>query len=131
MALRYMAHSVRHHLGFRIQISHLEYGTYAPTGPFLLCQIWPELEKKINGVSAISAQIFLFSGKFRELEAPFPTDPMQEIVTGSDRMNSQTISALRLTHANAWWGQYGPNSIAAIYVKKEMSGRKARRSLSS
>lgn len=52
---------------------------------------------------AISAQIFLFSGKFRELETPFPTDPMQEIMTFNDSMNSQTMSELGLTHTNAWW----------------------------
>lgn len=59
------------------------------------------LRNKINYMRAISVQIFLFSGKFRELEAPFPTDPMQEIMTLNDSMNSQTMSELGLTHTNA------------------------------
>lgn len=74
-------------------------------------------------MSALSAPISLFSGKFKELEGPFPTDPMQEIVTVSDRMNSQTVSELGLTRTNEWGASMVPNSIAAIYEKKRPSGK--------
>lgn len=43
-------------------------------------------------MSVISAQIFLFSGKFKELEAPFPTDPRQEMVTVDERVNAQCLN---------------------------------------
>lgn len=35
--------------------------------------------------------MFLFSGKFLELEAPFLTDPKQEIVTVGDGVNLLTV----------------------------------------
>ena len=50
MVPHYMAHSVGHHFlqmaCIKIQIDHLESGTRSPTGPLLLGQIWPELEKQ-------------------------------------------------------------------------------------
>lgn len=75
----------------KIQISHLKSETCSPIEPFLVCQIQPKNDKKGNCVSAISAQIFLFSGKFRELEAPSLIDPMQKIVTVSDGVNLLTV----------------------------------------
>ena len=71
---------------------------------------------------AISAQIFLFSGKFRELEAPFPTDPMQEIMTFNDSMNSQTMSELGLTHTNAWWASMVQILYLQLMKKKKAGG---------
>ena len=85
----------------KIQNSHLEHALLQ--GLSFYARSGLNLRNKINCMRTISAQIFLFSGKFRELEAPFPTDPMQEIMTVSDSVNSQTMSELGLTHTNAWW----------------------------
>lgn len=80
------------------------------------------LRNKINYMRAISAQIFLLSGKFRELEAPFPTDPMQEIITFNDSMNSQTMSELGSTHTNAWWASMVQIQYLQLMEKKGGGG---------
>lgn len=80
------------------------------------------LRNKINYMRAISAQIFLLSGKFRELEAQFPTDPMQEIMTFNDSMNSQTMSELGSTHTNAWWASMVQIQYLQLMEKKKKGG---------
>lgn len=85
----------------KIQISHLEHALLQ--GLSFYARSGLNWRNKINCMWTISAQIFLFSGKSRDLEAPFPTDPMQEIMTVNDSVNLQTMSELGLTHTNAWW----------------------------
>lgn len=109
--------------GSEMQPRHLESRACVPVGPVLLGQTWPELEKYSQLCECYFSPDFPLLWKIQGTgDTMVPTDPVQDILTVSNWVNSHTMPELGLTHINECsqvWSKFK----AAVSEKKGPLGR--------